>query len=97
MATLVRKAPNKDTSLQARVTSERKRVIEQGAALLGMSVSDLLVFSAYEKATATIKDHEVLELSRRASEQFAEALISTEEPSEAFKKGSARYANMIKR
>lgn len=88
---------NKTKTIQARVTPEKKSVMERGAALLGMSLSDLVANSAYEKASAAIKSHQLLELSQRASEQFAEALINTPEPSEAFKKGAARYAEMIKR
>ena len=86
-----------DAYLQARLPQNKKETIERGAALLGMTLTNLIVNSAHEKALEAIKNHEVLELSREASEQFAEALSNTAEPSAAFRKGAERYAAMIKR
>ncbi len=86
---------NKTAVLQARIAPEKKSTIEQAAKILGLSVSDLLVGSAYEKATAVIKDYQMLELSRTSSIYFAEAIDSHQESGESFKKGAAKYVNAM--
>ena len=50
----------KQERLEARVTRQQKRLIERAAYLRGTSVTDFVVASAQQAATATIRDSEML-------------------------------------
>ena len=83
--------------VQARINPEAKRVLERAASLRGMSLSDFMVSSAYDAATRTIKDHQVISLSARDSEAFALALSNPPAPNAALKRAKERYDRMVQR
>ncbi len=66
--------------LEARLTTEQKKHIEQAAQIKGTSVSDFVVLSANEAAVRTIREQEVLTLHERARQVFAEALLNPPAP-----------------
>jgi uncharacterized protein (DUF1778 family) len=77
--------------LEARVTSDQKRLIERAAQLRGTSVTDFVVTMAQAAATETIKDFETLHLRDQAREVFIHALLNPPEPNDAAKAAAARY------
>lgn len=77
--------------LEARVTAEQKRLIEQAAALQGRSVTDFVLSSVQEAAKRTIEEHQRLELSLRDSQAFVEALLNPPAPNERLRETVARY------
>ncbi len=66
----------RDERLEARVTSEQKKLIERAAALQGRSVTDFVLASVQEAARRAISEHQRIELSVRDSEAFAAALLN---------------------
>jgi uncharacterized protein (DUF1778 family) len=66
--------------MEARLTTEQKKHIEQAAQIKGTSVSDFVVLSANEAAVRTIREQEVLSLNERARQVFAEALLKPPAP-----------------
>lgn len=78
-------------SLEARVTVEQKRLIEQAAALQGRSVTDFVVSSVQEAAKRAIEEHQRLELSLRDSQVFVSALLNPPAPSQRLLETIARY------
>ena len=85
----------KSERLQARVNANTKDLIERAASLRGISVSDFLISSAYDAATKTIDEYEVIHLNQQASKAFFDAIENPPEANDAFKKASKRYAEII--
>ncbi len=81
--------------LQARVNTNTKSLIEHAASLRGISVSDFLINSAYDAATKTIEEYEVIHLNQEASKAFFDVIENPPEANEAFRKASKRYAEII--
>jgi uncharacterized protein (DUF1778 family) len=85
------KAPGRPERLEARVTSEQKRLIERAAQLRGTSVTDFVVAKLQEAAAATIRDYEILNLRDESRELFVNMLLNPPEPNEAAKSAAAQY------
>ncbi|MGH7103012.1 MAG: DUF1778 domain-containing protein [Acetobacteraceae bacterium] len=62
--------------LEARVSSEQKRLIERAAALQGRTVTDFVLTSVQDAARRAIEEHNQLALSVRDSETFVDALLN---------------------
>ncbi|MGQ3049491.1 MAG: type II toxin-antitoxin system TacA family antitoxin [Niveispirillum sp.] len=77
--------------LEARVTAEQKRLIEQAAALQGRSVTDFVLSSVQDAAKRAIEEHQRLELSLRDSQVFVEALMNPPPPNDRLRETVARY------
>jgi uncharacterized protein (DUF1778 family) len=77
--------------LEARLTTEQKKHIEQAAQIKGTSVSDFVVLSANEAAMRTIREQEVLTLNERARRVFAEALLNPPTPGRKLRAAASRY------
>jgi len=65
-----------DATFSARVPKSTKNVLERAAELSGQTLSDFVLGTAYERALITIKSRELIELSARDSEAFANALLT---------------------
>ena len=77
-ATLERKqkaAAQRYDRLEARVTPELKELFLDAAALRGVTLSDFLINAAHDVAVETVEKHKVIRLNRKASIQFADALL----------------------
>jgi len=81
----------KQERLEARVTRQQKRLIERAAYLRGTSVTDFVVASAQQAATATIRDSETLGLRDEAREAFVHALLKPPAPNPAARAAARRY------
>lgn len=77
--------------LEARVTAEQKRLIEQAAALQGRSVTDFVLSSVQDAARRAIEEHQRLELSVRDSQAFVEALLNPPPPNDRLRETVERY------
>lgn len=71
----------KNARLEARVTEEQKQLMERAACLRGQNLTEFMVSVLAEAATQIIKDHELLELTNRDRQVFAEALLNPPTPS----------------
>lgn len=85
----------KDERLEARVTSEQKRLIEHAAEIRGTSMTDLMVAAALDAAAKVIKDHDILVLNDGASREFARALLNPPAPSVRAKEAWRRYRKHV--
>lgn len=82
----IRRAETKSERLELRVTPSAKRLIQQAAAVSGLSAADL----AYEGARRILSEHEHMELTEADRKIFLEALLSPPKP-------SARLVSALKR
>jgi uncharacterized protein (DUF1778 family) len=72
----------KDARLEARVTVEQKQLMERAAGLRGQNLTEFIVAVLSEAATQIIKDGELIELTDRDRQVFAEALLNPAPPSD---------------
>ena len=72
-----RRAETKSERLELRVTPSAKRVIQQAAAVSGLSAADL----AYEGARRVLTEHEHMELTEADRRVFLKAVLCPPKPS----------------
>lgn len=77
--------------LEARVTADQKRLIEQAAALQGRSVTDFVLASVQDAAKRAIEEHQRLELSLRDSQALVEALLNPPAPNDRLRETVRLY------
>lgn len=83
--------------LEARITPEQKELFQRAASLTGRSLSDFIVASLQEAAAEAIRSYQVLELTERETQAFANALLNPPEPNEALRAGARRYRKLVDR
>lgn len=81
----------KDARLEVRIPQEKKEMLERAVRLTGRTMSDFVRDSVEKEARRTLKDYELMELSRQDSKVFAEALINPSEPGDKLKEAVRRY------
>lgn len=84
-------ARRRSERIEARVTSEQKKLLERAAALDGRSLTDFLLTSAQAAAAATIARHELLDLTPVDERVFIDALLNPPPPNKALRAAAARY------
>ena len=68
---------SKDERIYARVTGDHKQLFEKAAGIRGLSLTDFVVLSAYEKAVKVIKESDtLLHLNTHDSRHFVDALLN---------------------
>lgn len=81
--------------LEARISNEKKTFLKHAADLLGRTLTDFVVNSAYEVATRVIKEHEQIQLSVKDRDIFINALQNAPAPSHALVSAAKRYKKEI--
>lgn len=82
---------SRSARLEARITAEQKDLLSRAAALLGRSLTDFVITSAYETAARTIREHEAMVLSERDRKVFVSALLNPPAPGARLRKAARRY------
>ncbi len=80
--------------LEARVTPEQKKRLQQAADLQGQTVTAFVVSSAQEAAARTIQEHTIMTLSERDREVFVSALLTPTVPIGRLAKAARRYKRL---
>jgi len=75
----------KDPRITTRVTDEMHTLLGEAAALVGSTVNQFVVQSAYEKAKKIIEDDRFVFLSSQTSKKFIEALENPPKASDKLK------------
>ena len=70
----------KNARLEARVTEEQKQLMERAAFLRGQNLTEFMVAVLAETSLQIIKDREVIELTDRDRQAFANALLNPPAP-----------------
>ncbi len=81
----------KTARIEVRITPEQKDLFSRAAALAGRSLSDFVVTHAYDAATRTVQEHEVMLLSTRDRKTFVSALLNPPRPGARLRKAARRY------
>jgi uncharacterized protein (DUF1778 family) len=82
---------SRSARLEARITLEQKDLLAKAAALVGRSLTDFVVTSAYETAARTVREHEAMVLSDRDRKAFVTALLNPPAPGARLRKAARRY------
>ena len=77
--------------LEARISLEQKELLNRAAALVGRSLTEFVITSAYETATRTIREHEAMLLSERDRKVFVSAVLNPPAPGARLRKAARRY------
>ncbi|KWT78280.1 DUF1778 domain-containing protein [Candidatus Magnetominusculus xianensis] len=86
----------KGERLEARVSSEQKRLFKRAAQLQGSTLTDFVVSTLQAVATKVVKEHdEVMVLDEQDSKIFLSALLDTELPSGRLKKAAEHYKKIM--
>ena len=77
--------------LEARIEPDLKRRLAYAASIRGTSLTDFIVASATQAATAAIEAHENLRLTEQDREAFVSALLNPPRPVPRLRAAAARY------
>jgi len=80
-----------DARIYARVTPTLKRRIQHAADLKGLDMTAYVLSTVVADVDKTIHDHEVLELSLRDREAFANAILNPPAPNKHLLAAAKRY------
>jgi len=87
----------KSVRLESRCTEEQKAIIQKAAILSGANnLTDFTMNILLEKANKIISKHNILSLSLKDQEVFANALLDPKEPSGALIEAKKRYEKEVK-
>ena len=82
--------------IEARIAPEALATVKRAAELQGRSVSDFVVAAAQEAAHRTIADMQMIRLSLRDQQDFADAILNPPEPAAALLRAAEAYKRLIK-
>ncbi len=88
-------ATSQNARLDVRLSEDSKRLIEQAAGLLGVSVSSFTVSAVVREAEEVVERFGMLRLSDRDRDIFLAALDNPPEPNEKLRAAAKRHAREI--
>jgi uncharacterized protein (DUF1778 family) len=81
----------KTERIEARVSADRKRLLQQAADLRGETLSDFVLSASHEKAVATLEEARIVRLSADDQLRFATALLHPPAAARGLVRAAARY------
>lgn len=78
------------TRINLRASAEAKALIEQAAALMGMTVSGFMLQNAYDAARKVVIEHDTIRLSQSAFQSFVSTCEQLPTPNAALQSLMAR-------
>jgi uncharacterized protein (DUF1778 family) len=81
--------------LEARVSSDQKRLFERAADLQGRSLTEFVIRSMQKAAQETIREHELMSLTARDTKAFVNALLKPPASSARLKRAAERYQALM--
>lgn len=77
--------------ISARIAADKKELMERAAAIRGVSLTDFLIDSAYDRAVTTVHAHESWTLNEAQSAFVVDLLLNPPAPSEEMRQAFAHY------
>lgn len=81
-----------DERLEARISSEQKRLFKEAATLRGVTLTDFVVSSVHEAAVRTLEARDVIELSQKDQRAFVDAVTRPPAPNSALRRAWAHHS-----
>jgi uncharacterized protein (DUF1778 family) len=85
------KTDKADDRIYARLNSKLKQHIQHAADIKGLDLTSYVVSALVADANKTIQEHEVMELSQRDREAFANAILNPPAPNKHLLAAAKRY------
>src|SRR3990167_5999908 len=82
---------DKAVRLEARLSRVQKDLLQHAADLLGRSLTDFILTASQEAANKVIREHDIITLTVKESENFIQTLLNPPKPNAALKKAARRY------
>jgi uncharacterized protein (DUF1778 family) len=80
--------------IEARVSTQQKRLFERAAEIEGVTLTDFAISSMQRAATRVVEEYARMELSQRNQRAFVEALMNPPEPNRALRHAAKAYSRM---
>ncbi len=81
--------------LEARVSKREKDLFAKAAAIQGRSLTEFVISSLHDTALRVLESHNIIKLTGRDSEIFANALLNPPEPNKNLKAAAKRYFELV--
>ena len=81
--------------LEARISGEKKAVLQQAADLVGRSLSEFVVESAQAAALRIIEEYEHIRLTQAEQVSFVTALLNPTAPNDRLRKAASNYRQQM--
>ena len=81
-----------DERLEARISTEQKRLFKEAATLRGVTLTDFVVSSVHEAAVRTLEARHVIELTQNDQRAFVDALTRPPAPNATLRRAWARHS-----
>ncbi len=85
----------KSQRLMARISTEQKRLLQRAADIRGQTLTEFVISAAQEAATRAIVDQQVIELSLRDTEAFAEGMLNPPPAGASLRAAAQRYKKIM--
>jgi len=86
----------KETRLDVRLSHEQKMLLEEAAAISGISMSAFVVQTVARRAREVVADYRSMELSAAESRAFVNQLMEPGAPNDALLAAAKRYRTQLK-
>ena len=81
--------------VETRINPATKALLQRAAAISGRSLSDFIVASAQHEAERAIREHDVISLSVRDSQRFADLVRNPPEPNDCLRAAMKRHRSDV--
>jgi uncharacterized protein (DUF1778 family) len=81
--------------LEARISNELHAMLKRAAELQGRTMTDFVVAAVQDAALRAIGQAEILQMTLKDQQRFADALLSPPKPSAALKRAFARRRKLL--
>ena len=95
MQTIEEPAKLRAERLEARISGEKKAVLQHAAELSGRTLSEFVVESAQAAALLVIQEHENIRLNQAEQIAFVTALLNPAAPNDRLRKAAANYRQQM--
>ncbi len=82
--------------LEARISNDLHSMLKRAAELQGRTMTDFVVSAVQDAAQRAINQAEVVRLTLKDQEAFAQALLSPSKPTPALKRAFARHRKLLR-
>ena len=82
--------------LEARISNDLHSMLKRAAELQGRTMTDFVVAAVQDAAQRAINQAEVVRLTLKDQESFAQALLSPPKPAPALKRAFSRHRKLLR-
>jgi uncharacterized protein (DUF1778 family) len=82
--------------LEARISNDLHSMLKRAAELQGRTMTDFVVSAVQDAAQRAINQAEVVRLTLKDQEAFAQALLSPSKPAPALKRAFSRHKKLLR-